>query len=109
MKFTRRQALATTVAAPAIIGLSGAARAAAPMQEMTLPRFNRFMLGDVEVTTLLAGSATRDNPQGIFGQNVSADEFAKVSADNFIPADLVQFFFTPTLVRAVNSSCSTPA
>ena len=32
--------------------------------------------------------------------NVSADEFAKVSDENFIPADKAQFYFTPTVVNA---------
>jgi len=31
--------------------------------------------------------------------NVSAEEFASVSAKHFIPADKNQFFFTPTVVR----------
>ncbi|GGE48084.1 MBL fold metallo-hydrolase [Actibacterium pelagium] len=97
--FTRRQALASTLAAPALLSLTSAARAAAPMQEVTMPKFHRFKLGGFEVNTLLAGSATRDEPQSIFGQNVSAEEFASVSAENFIPTDKVQFYFTPTLVN----------
>ncbi len=96
---TRRQALATTLAAPAALTLASSARAAAPMQEGQPPKFNRFKLGAFEVTTLLAGSATREEPQGIFGMNVSADEFAEVSAANMIPADKAQFFFTPTLIN----------
>ena len=32
--------------------------------------------------------------------NVSAEEFAAVSAENFLPADKAQFFFTPTVVQA---------
>jgi len=59
-----------------------------------------FMLGDFEVATLLAGTRTAPDPQSIFGMNVSAEEFAAVSAENFIPADKNQFFFTPTVVRA---------
>ena len=54
----------------------------------------------MEVATLLAGSAVRDNIQSIFGMNVSAEEFAKVSAANFIPADKSMFYFTPTVVKA---------
>jgi glyoxylase-like metal-dependent hydrolase (beta-lactamase superfamily II) len=59
---------------------------------------NSFMLGDFEVSTLLAGTRTVENPQEIFGMNVSPEEFAEVSAANFIPTDKAQFFFTPTVV-----------
>lgn len=61
---------------------------------------NTFSLGDFQVSTLLAGTRPVDNIQNIFGQNVSEEEFAAVSAENFIPADRAQFFFTPTVVRA---------
>jgi len=57
-----------------------------------------FMMGDFEVSTLLAGTRTVEDPQGTFGMNVSAEEFAEVSEANFIPADKTQFFFTPTVV-----------
>nr|WP_321462302.1 MBL fold metallo-hydrolase [uncultured Cohaesibacter sp.] len=59
-----------------------------------------FKLGEMDIITLLAGSAPRDNPHGIFGINVSDDVFAKVSAENFIGTDMAQIYFTPTLVRA---------
>ncbi|MGB0661968.1 MAG: MBL fold metallo-hydrolase [Mangrovicoccus sp.] len=95
-KLTRRQALAST----AIAGLTPSiAFAAADMLGAATPSFSRFKLGNFEVTTLLAGSATREDPQGIFGMNVSAEEFAEVSAANFIPTDAAQFFFTPTLIN----------
>lgn len=58
-----------------------------------------FKVGDMEVSTLLSGSAVRDNIQSIFGMNVSAEEFAKVSAANFIPNDRSMFVFTPTVVK----------
>jgi glyoxylase-like metal-dependent hydrolase (beta-lactamase superfamily II) len=97
---TRRQALVATAAMPVAAGLgSGAAMAAAEMKGMSSARTNSFMLGDFEVTTLLGGTATRDEPQGTFGMNVSPEEFAEVSARNFIPVDKTQFFFTPTLVN----------
>lgn len=57
-------------------------------------------IGSMEVSTLLAGTRTAPEPQNIFGMNVSAEEFSSVSAENFIPADKNQFFFTPTVVRA---------
>ena len=99
MKLTRRQALAATAAAPAAAALApglataGGHAAPSPLNART------FSLGAFEVTTLLSGSMPRDNAQGIFGMNVSEEEFAEVSADNFISNDAVQFFFTPTLVR----------
>ncbi len=96
---TRRQALAGAATVPLVSGLAPFANAAAPMHGPQTPLFNRFTLGSFEVTTLLAASASRDNPQGIFGLNVSEEEFAKACTDNFIPADRVQFFFTPTLVN----------
>ncbi len=58
-----------------------------------------FALGDAQVSTLLVGTRAVEDIQKIFGTNVSAEEFAKVSADNLIPADKAQFFFTPTVVR----------
>ena len=69
------------------------------MQEVALPKFNRFKLGDFEINTLLPGSVARDDIRGIFGLNVSDEEFNKVSAENNIPNDKAQFFFTPTLVN----------
>jgi glyoxylase-like metal-dependent hydrolase (beta-lactamase superfamily II) len=62
-------------------------------------RFNRVTLGDFEVTTLLAATTARPDPQTIFGLNVSAEEFAAVSAANNIPTDQAQFFFTPTVIN----------
>ena len=61
-----------------------------------------FKVGDMEVATLLSGSAVRDNIQSIFGMNVSAEEFARVSAANFIPNDRSMFVFTPTVVKTGN-------
>ena len=60
---------------------------------------NTFARGDFQVSTLLAGTRPVEDIQSIFGTNVSAEEFAAVSAQNFIPDDKAQFFFTPTVVR----------
>ena len=95
---TRRQALAATAALPAA-AWAGRGRAAAEMKGPAMPRFNRFMLGGFEVTTLLAGTTPREDPQTIFGLNVSAEEFNAVSAENFLPTDVAQFFFAPTVVN----------
>ena len=95
---TRRQALAATAAIPAA-AWAGRGHATAEMKGPAMPRFNRFTLGGFEVTTLLAGMTPRDEPQTIFGMNVSAEEFSAVSDANFLPIDVAQFFFTPTLVN----------
>ncbi|MGB3690725.1 MAG: MBL fold metallo-hydrolase [Jannaschia helgolandensis] len=95
---TRRAALGAGAALPIAAVLP--AQAAAPMQEPTVQNARRFMLGDLEVTTLLANTLTNPTPpQEIFGMNVDAETFAAVSAEAFIPADVNQFFFTPTLVN----------
>lgn len=96
---TRRQLLGAASAAPLCALLPGAISAAAPMLGAGLPPYRRFQLGAFEVTTLLAGNRTVENPHSIFGTNVSKDDFDAASAANFIPSDAAQFFFTPTLVN----------
>lgn len=96
---TRRAALAGAAALPltaATLSLPGAARAQSAPH---LPRARSFKLGEMGVTSLLDGSAPRENPRAIFGGGASEEEFARVSAENFIPADMAQFYFTPTLVE----------
>lgn len=96
MSFTRRQALTAAAALPAAALTPTLILAEGHSPEMTLS--NSLSLGDFKVITLLDGSAQRDEPQGTFGMNVSAEEFQTVSDANFIPTDTTQFFFTPTLV-----------
>ncbi len=98
-RLTRRAALAGAATLPFAASMARAGGHAAPMQGAQVPRVNRVMLGEFEVSTLLAGTATREEPQGIFGMNVSAKEFATVSAEAKLPTDKAQFFFTPTLVN----------
>ncbi len=95
---TRRAALAGAAALP-LTAVATRSRAAAPMLGAGSPSFNRFKLGDFEVTTILAGSRTVPDPQTIFGLNVDADEFAQVSAAANLPIDQARFFFTPTVVN----------
>lgn len=99
MKLTRRAALSLGASLPLAAALPHAAAAKAEMKGMDIAKSRRVKLGDFEVTTLLAGTATRDEPQSIFGMNVSPEEFAEVSQEAFLPVDKVQFFFTPTLVN----------
>jgi glyoxylase-like metal-dependent hydrolase (beta-lactamase superfamily II) len=96
---TRRSALLAAAAAPLAATLPRAALAQVAPQGIGLAQFNRFRIGAFEVTTLLAGTRTGDKPQETFGTNVTPEEFAALSAENFIPADRTQGFFTPTLVN----------
>lgn len=96
---SRRQVFAAGAAIPAA-ALASRATASADMLGAASQSFNRFVLGDFEVTTLLAGTRTvTDDPQGIFGQNIDAETFKAVSEENFIPSDKVQFFFNPTIIN----------
>lgn len=97
-KISRRSLLAASAALPLSAGLAGTAQAgghAAP------PNTNKhsFAVGDFQISTMLAGTRAVENPQGIFGMNVSAEEFADVSAQNFLPTEVAQFFFTPTVIN----------
>ncbi len=99
---SRRSALLGAVAAP----LAGAAAlsaspalAAADMKGVDTQVFSRFKLGSFEVTTLLDGVRPAGEPQKTFGMNVSAEEFEKVSKENFLPVDKTRFYFTPTVVN----------
>jgi glyoxylase-like metal-dependent hydrolase (beta-lactamase superfamily II) len=101
MTLTRRQTLLSGAALPFAAAAAASVRpAVAQDMSMTPPNAikHSFMLGDFEVSTLLAGTRTVENPQEIFGTNVPAEQFAEVSAANFIPTDRAQFFFTPTVV-----------
>ncbi|OHC51252.1 MAG: MBL fold metallo-hydrolase [Rhodobacteraceae bacterium GWF1_65_7] len=64
-----------------------------------MPGFHRFKLGEFEVTTLLVGSRPMEKPQETFGLNATPEDFAALAQANFLPADMSQNFFTPTLVN----------
>ena len=99
-RVTRRSALFAAAAVPfAPALLSRPAYAAAEMMGAAMPSFNRFKIGGFEVTTLLVGSRPLENPQETFGLNASPEDFAALSEANFIPADMSQNFFTPTIVN----------
>ncbi|MDA8585443.1 MBL fold metallo-hydrolase [Rhodobacteraceae bacterium] len=98
IKLSRRNILAGAAALPVAAGATTAladGHAAAPVNALQ----NSFELGEFQVSTLLAGTRAVEDIQSIFGMNVTPEEFAKVSQENFIPADKAQFFFTPTVVR----------
>ena len=96
---SRRSALLAGAAAPLVALAAAPARAKADMKGMATPLFSRFKHGDFEVTTLLAGTRPVEEPQTIFGMNVSAEDFAAVSEAAHLPTDVAQFFFTPTVVN----------
>ncbi len=98
----RRNLLVGSAAATAAAGLGLAPASLMAQGSASQPNAIKqtMNIGSMEVSTLLAGTRTAPDPQNIFGMNVSADEFSSVSAENFIPADKNQFFFTPTVVRA---------
>ena len=99
MDLSRRQALAGAAALPAMALTAAPAQARAEMQGAGFAPWHRFVLGNVEVTTLLAGTRALDKPQETFGLNASAEEFAAASAAAFIPTDRSQNFFTPVVVN----------
>lgn len=96
---SRRQALFAGATMPLAATLPLPVFAKAEMQGSGFAPWNRFKLGAFEVTTLLAGTRAGDKPQETFGTNASPEEFAALSAANFIPDDRTQNFFTPTLVN----------
>jgi glyoxylase-like metal-dependent hydrolase (beta-lactamase superfamily II) len=96
---SRRQALFAGSTLPFASLIPQAAQARAELQGSGFAPYHRFKLGSFEVTTLLVGTRAGDKPQETFGTNASPEEFAALSAANFIPADKSQNFFTPTLVN----------
>lgn len=99
MTLNRRTLLTTGAALPFAGFAASTARAEAPMMGASMANHRRFMIGDFEVTTILAGTAPREDPQSIFGMNVSEEEFETVSQNNFLSTDVSNFFFTPTIVN----------
>jgi glyoxylase-like metal-dependent hydrolase (beta-lactamase superfamily II) len=100
MTLTRRQTLLAGAALPFAGALSiPVAGLAQDAPALALPTHRDFQIGAFRVTTLLAGSRAGDNPQETFGMNVSPEEFAAVSAANFLPADRTRNFFTPVVVN----------
>jgi glyoxylase-like metal-dependent hydrolase (beta-lactamase superfamily II) len=85
---------------PAAALIPATARAQGVEAGPAMPRARGVALGDMTVTALLAGTATREgDQQETFGMNVDPETFAEVSREAFIPTDAAQFFFTPTVVR----------
>lgn len=96
---SRRHLLMAGAAAPLAGLVSGPAHAMAPQMGLSSTASQTVKLGGFEVTTLLAGNRTVEEPQSIFGMNASAEDFAAASDAANIPTTAAQFFFTPTLVN----------
>ncbi len=96
---SRRHALLGAAALPFAPAIASMAHGGAEMKGASVPQFNRIKLGGFEVTSLLAGTRTVENPTEIFGLNADPAEFAAVSEAAFLPIDKSQFFFTPTVVN----------
>ncbi len=99
IRLTRRAALTGAAALPLAMSAARPALAEAHAGKPALPHARAFTLGEMSVTTLLDGSLPRDGAKAIFGGGASDEEFAKVSAENFISPDTAQFYFTPSLVE----------
>jgi len=97
-RFTRRAALAGGATLPfAAAGLT-ATSATAQNTGPSAGISRSFTLGDFTVTTLLTASATRDDAKQLFAGDATDEEFAALSAENFISDQSLQLYVTPTLV-----------
>ncbi|GGA77844.1 MBL fold metallo-hydrolase [Brucella endophytica] len=76
-----------------------AAEAAVPLSDAKPTRFNRFKLGDFEVTTILDGLRPGDGPYPTFGANQSEAAMAELMRQNFLPESKFVNGFTPVLVN----------
>ncbi|MEM7720641.1 MAG: MBL fold metallo-hydrolase, partial [Pseudomonadota bacterium] len=86
-KITRRSALTGAAALPLAAGLSTTAARADGHAAAKSAIHNTFARGDFTVSTLLAGTRPVGDIQTIFGMNVTPEEFASVSEQNFLPTD----------------------
>lgn len=95
---SRRSLLKTAAIAP-LGAAAGPILAGAPMLGASLDNFRRVTLGNFEITTILGGTAVREDPKPIFAPNVDDATFAAVSAAANIPTDKTRFYFTPVVVN----------
>lgn len=98
VSLTRRAALTGAAALPLAAMTGAPVLAGGHGGKAPSPIARSFKLGDMSVTTLLDGSAMREGPKALFGKAASDADFAALSAENFIPDDSVQFYFTPSLI-----------
>lgn len=76
-----------------------AASAAVPMSDTPTSHFNRFKIGDFEITTILDGLRPGDGPHPTFGADQPAEAVAELMKANFLPPDKFVNGFTPALIN----------
>ncbi|MBV6632097.1 MAG: MBL fold metallo-hydrolase [Alphaproteobacteria bacterium] len=96
-KITRRVAIAGTAAMGAM--LTAPVQAAAPLLGAHSAIFNRFTLGDFEITTIADGFVSVPTVHPFFGSNVAKEEVDALAGENLLPSDGIKLGFTPTLVN----------
>lgn len=95
---TRRTLLTAAAALPLATGLSKVALASTETSAAAPKLAQSMTLGDMSLTTLLDASVSRENPKGAFAGQATDEEFEKISQENFISTEQVQFYFTPTVI-----------
>lgn len=103
MPITRRKALFAGAALPVVAAGAVAVPVAAVAQETAMPSpelSRRFDVDGLIVHILLAGTAPRPDPHGIYGVNVDDAAFAAMSEANFLDPALAQMYFQPVLIEA---------
>lgn len=98
LNLSRRAALTGAAALP-LAAAATTLRADGHAAKAPMSHARAFKLGSMDVTTLLDGSAPRENPKQMFAADASDEEFAQISEENFISPDMAQFYFTPTVVQ----------
>lgn len=106
VKFSRRGALLAGGSLPVLMALPARAQTA-PAAEAEKPAFagkvHGIRLGGFELTTVLGGTGSSENPIATFGLNAEPAEFEAVSKANFIPSDRTGGSYTPTLLRTADA------
>lgn len=76
-----------------------AASAQVPVPDIPSPGFNRFKLGEFEVTTYRDGARAGDGPHPTFGADQKPEDVAGLLEANFLPANRFVNGFSPALVN----------
>ncbi len=98
MQLSRRSALAGTAATALFAPMLGkAAQAAQPMSGQQAPAYYRFKVGDMEVTAINDGFASR--PLDGFIKNAALDDVKAVLGAAFLPTDKLTIPFTTVVVN----------
>ena len=90
LRHLSRRDLLAGLSAAGLSAASGPALAKAPLLNTQAPNFYRFKIGAIEATVVSDGPLDLGAPQPDIFKGVSKDEFAKILAENFLPADKVK-------------------